>query len=70
MFSATIGIILNPVEIVEFSANNYGSFILMIMGSVSASFLLMFFANIVGSSTASAEGTYLFRKTHLVLDVL
>lgn len=64
LFSATIGIILNPVEIVEFSANNYGSFILMIMGSVSASFLLMFFANIVGSSTASAKAlTYLGRHT-------
>lgn len=64
LFSATIGIILNPVEIVEFSANNYGSFILMIMGSVSASFLLMFFANIVGSSTASAKAlTYLERHT-------
>lgn len=35
LFSATIGIILNPVEIVEFSANNYGSFILMIIESYS-----------------------------------
>ena len=34
------------------------------MGSVSASFLLMFFANIVGSSTASAKAlTYLGRHT-------
>ena len=37
---------------------------ILLMGSVSASFLLMFFANIVGSSTASAKAlTYLGRHT-------